>query len=431
MNRRSLRGSLRPLPGAVSTPVETSTPQGRTRRIASATLSGVSPPASSRRTPSNAPLTWHQSNTRPEPGLGASRSTTSAGPSEAIEIAGSPAAKPWTTSGTRCRTYTTSAVDSRPWSCAPLSPTLLTISTTRSGRSSRKTPSVSTSSYGTCFTMSVASSTVTMRGLPEAKTNPSASAPSAIARSASFSVVMPQILTNIARHRSVGSLRWPSIGTAPDPAVGGRWTARLGVDEPAVQVVVVRREVEEPVAAEVEQDHALLIRLLRGERLVDDGPDGVPGLGSRDLALGVGELDRRFERLALGVGDRLHAAAPHQARHDRRVAVVAKPAGMDRGRHELVAERVHREQRRHACGVTEVVVERAFGERRARRRLGGDEPHVLVGDERKRDAAQVRAAAAAADDDVRPRVAGPSELLLRFQPDYRLVQQHVVEHRPE
>src|SRR5437588_585080 len=88
MNRRSLRGSLRPLPGAVSTPVETSTPQGRTRRIASATFSGVSPPASRRRTPSNAPLTWHQSNTRPEPGLGASRSTMSAGPSEAIGAAG-------------------------------------------------------------------------------------------------------------------------------------------------------------------------------------------------------------------------------------------------------------------------------------------------------------------------------------------------------
>src|SRR5260370_20812526 len=200
--------------------------------------------------------------------------------------------------------------------------------------------------------MSVASSTVTMRGLPGAKTNASASAPSAIARSASFSVVMPQILTNIACHRAVGSLSLPLYRYRTGPA--SWWTVdvatatrprrrrlcrplpqsrslrrRLGIDEAAVQEVVVRREVEEPVAAEVEQDHALLARLLRGERLVADGPDGVPGLGSRDLALGAGERDRRFERLALRVGDRLHRPALHQARHDGRVAVVAKPPGMD------------------------------------------------------------------------------------------------------
>src|SRR5881398_2488739 len=84
MNRRSLRGSLRPLPGAVSTPVETSTPQGRTCEIASATLSGVSPPARRRRTSSSAPSTCTQSNTRPEPGFGASTSTTSAGPADAL-----------------------------------------------------------------------------------------------------------------------------------------------------------------------------------------------------------------------------------------------------------------------------------------------------------------------------------------------------------
>ena len=30
-----------------------------------------------------------------------------------------------------------------------------------------------------------------------------------------------------------------------------------------------------------------------------------------------------------------------------------------------------------------------------------------------------------------PRVAGQGQLLLRFQPDHRLVQQHVVEHRAE
>ena len=49
----------------------------------------------------------------------------------------------------------------------------------------------------------------------------------------------------------------------------------------------------------------------------------------------------------------------------------------------------------------------------------------------KRDATEVRAPAAAADHDVGPRLAGQRELLLRLEPDDGLVQQHVVEHRPE
>src|SRR5260370_40442085 len=136
--------------------------------------------------------------------------------------------------------------------------------------------------------MSVASSTVTMRGLPGAKTKPSASAPSAIARSASFSVVMPQILTNIACHRSVGSLSLPLYRYRTGP--GSWWTVvvatatrprrrllcrplaqsrslrrRLGIDQAAVQVVVVRRAGEEPVAAEGEQEHALVARPLSSD----------------------------------------------------------------------------------------------------------------------------------------------------------------------
>src|SRR5690606_2130262 len=73
----------------------------------------------------------------------------------------------------------------------------------------------------------------------------------------------------------------------------------LLVGEAAVQVVVVGGEVEEAVAAEVEQDHPLLARLLRGERLVDRGPDGVRRLRRRDLALGAGELHGRLEHLPL------------------------------------------------------------------------------------------------------------------------------------
>src|SRR5262245_39117996 len=175
--------------------------------------------------------------------------------------------------------YTTSACGSRPCSCAALRPTLFTISVTRWGRSSRNTPTVSTSSCGSRFTMLFASSGVTMRGLPGANTKPSASAPSATARRASSSFVMPQILTNMVLLRAGGSPYFP-IGTSPTPAKGGH-SRRSSVDQTTVEVIVVGREVEQAVAAVVEQDHPLLPALLGRQRLVDDGPDRVPGLRGR------------------------------------------------------------------------------------------------------------------------------------------------------
>src|SRR4051812_30513985 len=120
-------------------------------------------------------------------------------------------------------------------------------STTCAGASSRNTPTVITS-RGSRFTMSRAWSTVTCRRLG-AKTNPSASAPSATASSASSSFVMPQILTNTRRYR-------------PSP-----------IDQPIVVVVVVGLEVEEAVPGVVEQDHALLVEFLGRQRLVDHGAD--------------------------------------------------------------------------------------------------------------------------------------------------------------
>ena len=103
--------------------------------------------------------------------------------------------------------------------------------------------------------------------------------------------------------------------TAPRSAVrtDAKRRGDLAVDEPAVEEVVVGREVEQAVAGVVEEDHALLARLLGRERLVDRGADGVTGLGRRDLALGAGELHRGLERLALRVGDRLHAARSARA----------------------------------------------------------------------------------------------------------------------
>ena len=117
--------------------------------------------------------------------------------------------------------------------------------------------------------------------------------------------------------------------------------------------------------------------------------------GARHRALGAGELDGGLEHLALRVGDRLHAPRLHEVADDRRVAVVAQAAGVDGGRDEVVAEGVHRQQRRHAGGVAEVVVEPPAGERGTRRWLDRHQAHAGVGHERQRDAAEVRSAAAA------------------------------------
>jgi hypothetical protein len=100
-----------------------------------------------------------------------------------------------------------------------------------------------------------------------------------------------------------------------------------------------------------------------------------------------------------------------------------------------VPEGVHLHQRRHPERVAEVVGIRALGQRRARLRL--DRPYdgchpsrPLLPQERKGEAAEVRAAASAADQDVGG-LADHRELDQGFLADDRLVHQHVVEHAAE
>ena len=156
--------------------------------------------------------------------------------------------------------------------------------------------------------------------------------------------------------------------------------------------------------------------------------------GRRDDGLGAGEGDRRLEAGELADGAGLDEAVVQQLRDQRRGAVVAQAAGVDAGRHEVVAERVHLDHRRHPGGVAEVEVVDALGQRRAGGRLDGQQPHLLagrlVGEEGEGDAGEVGAAAVAGDDDVRV-VAGVLQLLLGLQADDGLVQADVVEHRAE
>jgi hypothetical protein len=98
-------------------------------------------------------------------------------------------------------------------------------------------------------------------------------------------------------------------------------------------------------------------------------------------------------------------------------------------------ERVHRHQRREPDRVAEVVGVDAASQGRARRRFGGQEACLRLSaehpaQEREGQPAEVGAAADTGDDDV-GLLAGHGQLGDRLLSDHRLVQQHMVEHRPE
>src|SRR5215216_5117675 len=147
-----------------------------------------------------------------------------------------------------------------------------------------------------------------------------------------------------------GTKRPPQSPKCPDGS--GRWAtsaaSRLDIEQVSGQVVLVGLEVEVAVAAEVEDDRLGAALLLAAQGLVDHGPDRVRRLRGREDALGPGELHRRLEDLGLRVGHGLDVVLLAQQRHQRRVAVVAQPAGVDRGRDEVGPQGVHGDQRRHA-----------------------------------------------------------------------------------
>jgi len=114
--------------------------------------------------------------------------------------------------------------------------------------------------------------------------------------------------------------------------------------------------------------------------------------------------------------------------------VITQAAGMDRRRHEVMAEGVHLHQRRVAGDIAEVIGIDTLGQARAGTRLGRHQAHLLarrfIGEEGEGGAGEVGAAAAAGEHHVGI-VTDLLELLLGFQADHRLVQADVVEHGAE
>jgi hypothetical protein len=158
-------------------------------------------------------------------------------------------------------------------------------------------------------------------------------------------------------------------------------------------------------------------------------------LGRGQDAFGPGEAHRFREALVLLVRTRLDEPVLHEQAQRRCVAVIAETARVDGVRDEVVAEREHRHHRSHAGGVTEVVGEEPASQRRARRRFRGDETGLrlagdAVGEERVRETGEVGPPTHTADDDIGVRV-GHLHLLLGLLPDDRLVEEDMVDHRPE
>src|SRR5215212_652046 len=135
----------------------------------------------------------------------------------------------------------------------------------------------------------------------------------------------------------------------------------LQVDQLSGEVLLVGREVEVTVAAEVEEDGRPLSGFLCFERQVYGGFDRVRHLGRRHDTLRPGERDPGLEGGVLGVDPRLDESFVCQRRDYGRVAMVTQAPRMYPARHERVSQRVHLHHRGGTCGVPEVVGVAAFG----------------------------------------------------------------------
>jgi hypothetical protein len=197
-NARTLPRSF--TPGALSTPLATSTHHGSTRRTASATLSGVSPPASTSFRALASDRTRPHSNACPVPPSAprtfASTSTYSPGIAAAITTSSSP---PMRTALYACgRSASTTAGGSSPDSCRHRTPVRST--TARASSTSRSATTATTSVFpptAAAIAFTVASST--RRTDDGTRFTPSASTPSAAHASACATVVTPQTFTHATR----------------------------------------------------------------------------------------------------------------------------------------------------------------------------------------------------------------------------------------
>ena len=209
--------------------------------------------------------------------------------------------------------------------------------------------------------------------------------------------------------------------------VGGDEVAHLAVVELLVGV-----HVEVAGAGQAEEDGLLLAGFAAPDGLVHGDLDGVAAFRRGQDALDAREGLGGLEHVRLHDGARLDQSLIVQLGQNAAHAVIAQAAGVVRRGNEAAAQRVHLLKRAHAAGVAVVVGVHAAGEAGAGRGLDGDELIVLLAaqlfaHERGNQAAQIGAAAGAANDDVRlDAVFVHSRLALKA--DYGLMQKHLTQN---
>ena len=185
---------------------------------------------------------------------------------------------------------------------------------------------------------------------------------------------------------------------------------------------------------QVEEQSLGLAAFLAGQRFVQRGPDGVARLRRRDDAFSAGKSHAGLKGGQLRHGARFDQSLVIQLADQRAGAVIAQASGVNRRRHEVVAQGVLLHQRGQPGSVAKIIRIVATGQRRAAGRLHRHQPHRLaaglVGQEGEGHAAKVGAAAARGKHHVRV-VFGQGKLLDCLQANHRLMQQHMVEHRAQ
>ena len=158
-------------------------------------------------------------------------------------------------------------------------------------------------------------------------------------------------------------------------------------------------------------------------------------LRSRDDALCAGEEQGSLERLQLRDVHTAHQSVLDQLTDNRTSTMVTQSAGMDIGRLEAMTQRIHRQQRRIARGITEVVGEHSSRQFRTAGRLGSDKLGVLsfenlVAHKGESQSAEVAAATETGYHHVGI-VVGKCHLLLCLQADDGLMERHMTQHRTQ
>lgn len=119
------------------------------------------------------------------------------------------------------------------------------------------------------------------------------------------------------------------------------------------------------MSRQVEQDDFRFAALGTLAGLADGRGDRMARFRSGNNALGLREQAACVEALELRDIDRFHQLVLEQLRYDHACSVIPQSARMDVGGSEVVPQREHRQQRRIAGFVSEVVAEDSARELRA------------------------------------------------------------------